>query len=251
MTWVKLDDGFPNNPKIVGLSDHSFRLYVSALCYSGKYLTDGFIPQAVVDQLGNPDELLDNGLWEETLGGIYVNNYTEYQTPKAEVEKKREANRNRVMRYREKGNGVSNGVSNAFVMQPDNRGQITESINNYTEDFEKFWNSYPIKIGKGSAFKAWLKALKKADAETIVTGALRYAKDPNREAEFTAHPSTWLNGERWLDSDLPEKRARIGSKPLLPSAPAIPRFTPDDVPKGVPAPKNIRDIVRQMSDKSQ
>jgi hypothetical protein len=250
MTWVKLDDGFPNNPKIVGLSDHSFRLYVSALCYSGKYLTDGFIPQAVVDQLGNPDELLDNGLWEETLGGVYVNNYTEYQTPKAEVERKREISRNRVTRYREKNNATSNALGNALVTHPEYRVQNTENINNYSEDFEKFWNSYPIKIGKGSAFKAWLKALKKADVETIVEGAIKYAKDPNREAEFTAHPATWLNGERWLDSELPEKRARMSSKPLLPNAPVIPRFTADEAPKGVPVPKNIRDIVRQMSDKS-
>ena len=120
MTWIKLDDGFPQNPKIVGLGDHSFRLYISALCYSGKYLTDGFIPQAIINQLGDATELLEMGLWEETLGGIQVINYTEYQTPKAEVEKKREANRERVTRYREK--------SNALVMHPDNRIQSTDTV---------------------------------------------------------------------------------------------------------------------------
>ena len=245
MTWVKLDDGFPNNPKIVGLSDHSFRLYVSALCYSGKYLTDGFIPQAVVAQMGDPGELLDNGLWEESLGGVYVNNYTEYQTPKAEVERKREANRTRVMRYREKSNGESNAVGNALVTHPDNRIQSTDNINNYTNEFEQFWEIYPWRVGKGSAMKAWAKAIKKATPEIIYEGAERYAKDPNRDPAFTAHPSTWLNGDRWLDSPLPSKTPRNGSQRLDTTPTLIPpRFTADEAPQGVPMPKNVRDLLQ-------
>jgi hypothetical protein len=237
MTWIKLDDGFPQNPKIVGLGDHSFRLYISALCYSGKYLTDGFIPQAIINQLGDATELVQMGLWEETLGGIQVINYIEYQTPKAEVEKKREANRNRVTRYREK--------SNALVMHPDNRIQNTDNINNYMNEFEQFWSSYPLKVGKGAAIKAWLKAVKRATPQIIIEGACRYASDPNRDAAFTAHASTWLNSDRWGDSPLPPKSLR-NSPQRLDNTPTIvpPRFTADDLPQGVPMPENIRDLLR-------
>lgn len=245
MTWIKLDDGFPQNPKIVGLSDHSFRLYVSALCYSGKYLTDGFIPQAIINQLGDATELLEMGLWEETLGGIQVINYTEYQTPKAEVEKKREANRERVTRYREKSNGESNAVGNALVMHPDNRIQSTDNINNYINEFEQFWANYPLKVGKGAAIKAWLKAVKRATPQIIIEGACRYASDPNREAAFTAHPSTWLNSDRWGDSPLPSKTPRNGSQRLDTTPTLIPpRFTADEAPQGVPMPENVRDLLQ-------
>ena len=113
----------------------------------------------------------------------------------------------------------------------------------YTEDFEKFWNTYPIKIGKASALKAWTKAIKKATPEIITEGASRYASDPNREPEFTAHPATWLNGERWLDSPLPEKRSRIASKPFSEPTRIPPKFTDSDIPKGVPAPENLRDLI--------
>lgn len=72
--------------------------------------------------------------------------------------------------------------------------------------FDRFWAAYPAKVAKGAARKAWPKALKAAgDAERIIAGAERYAVDPNREPGFTAHPSTWLNAERWDDDPLPPK----------------------------------------------
>jgi hypothetical protein len=46
----------------------------------------------------------------------------------------------------------------------------------------------------------------------ILAGAKRYAADPNREDEFTAHPSTWLNQDRWLDGPLPQ-RSRVNGSP--------------------------------------
>lgn len=77
--------------------------------------------------------------------------------------------------------------------------------------FEQFWQVYPRKQNKGRAKTAFTKALTKATLTEIIEGAERYRDDPNREDEFTAHPSSWLNGERWTDSPLPmrgQSRAR-------------------------------------------
>lgn len=71
--------------------------------------------------------------------------------------------------------------------------------------FARFWSVYPRKAAKGTARRAWARASSSADADDIIAGAVRYAADPNREPEFTAHPATWLNGERWLDGPLPER----------------------------------------------
>lgn len=65
--------------------------------------------------------------------------------------------------------------------------------------FDRFWEVYPRRAGKGQARRAWATAIKVADPEVIVAGAERYRDDPTRDPRFTKHPSTWLNGECWTD----------------------------------------------------
>lgn len=48
-----------------------------------------------------------------------------------------------------------------------------------------------------------------------MAGVVRYRDDPNREATFTKHFSTWLNAGSWDDEPLP---ARNGSKAMDHSA---------------------------------
>ena len=78
--------------------------------------------------------------------------------------------------------------------------------------FDEFWQTYPRKTSKGTARRAWIKAVRAADPETIIAAALRYRNDPNREDTYTAHPATWLNGERWLDDPLPARDSRSDRK---------------------------------------
>lgn len=77
--------------------------------------------------------------------------------------------------------------------------------------FERFWAVYPLKVKKGYARKCWDRAVRQATPERIIRGAKRYAEDPNRSDEFTAHPSSWLNQGRWDDAPLPARGARNGS----------------------------------------
>ena len=105
MTWIKLDDSLPNNPKILPLSDGAFRLYIEGLCYANQYLTDGYLANAVLirlDQGNNRDELVWAKLWIESEDGICINDYTEHQSSKADVEAKKEQVRDRVKRYQNK-----------------------------------------------------------------------------------------------------------------------------------------------------
>jgi hypothetical protein len=78
--------------------------------------------------------------------------------------------------------------------------------------FPAFWEAYPRRVGRGDAAKAWAKAVAKADPEVIIQGAARYAADPNRAPEYTAHPATWLNGERWADDPLPARAGQQGGR---------------------------------------
>ena len=69
--------------------------------------------------------------------------------------------------------------------------------------FAEFWSTYPRKAAKGAARRAWSKAIRASDPTHIIAGAQEYRDDPNRDDTYTAHPATWLNGERWLDGPLP------------------------------------------------
>lgn len=72
--------------------------------------------------------------------------------------------------------------------------------------FAEFWDSYPRRAGKGAARQAWAKARRRGvPPERLVAAARAYAADPNRQDQFTAHPATWLNQERWDDGPLPAR----------------------------------------------
>ena len=106
MAWIKLDDGFFRNPKIVSISPESKLIYIAGLCYAGAALTDGFIPKNVVKILASEanvsaptkraKELVDAGLWVEDPRGYNVHDYLQHNTSASDVLAKREAARKRM-----------------------------------------------------------------------------------------------------------------------------------------------------------
>ena len=243
MTWIKIDDTLPNNPKILPLSDGAFRLYIEGLCYANQYLTDGFLTEAVLRRLDSGDhrkELTEACLWIECLDGMQINDYTEHQTSKADVEEKRKQSRDRVTRYREK--------SNADVTQPEYRIQNTETeVTTSSNKFDEFWSIYPRKVGKRDAENAYKRALKLATPEEILEGAKRYATDPNRVDQFTAHPATWLNRGSWADQALPPRTPQNGARAVITTPTAVPpRYTSHEAPQGAPMPESVRALLGRM-----
>lgn len=68
------------------------------------------------------------------------------------------------------------------------------------DEFETFWATYPRRVGRGQAVKAWKAATRKVPPAAILEGlALHVPALSAREARFVPHPATWLNGERWAD----------------------------------------------------
>lgn len=70
--------------------------------------------------------------------------------------------------------------------------------------FEAFWLACPRRVGKGAARIAYDKALTKTNAATILDAVTVYAGTRDgQDQTYTAHPSTWLNQERWMDDLTP------------------------------------------------
>jgi len=79
---------------------------------------------------------------------------------------------------------------------------IPEQTNDWpTKAFEKFYDLYPHKIGRGAAEKKFEQIRKSKDPPTwaeLITGLNRYvAKTDDRP---WCNPSTWLNQGRWSDA---------------------------------------------------
>lgn len=66
------------------------------------------------------------------------------------------------------------------------------------EQFERFWKAYPRRIGKGSARKAFEKAIRLTTLEIMLHAIEEYKANKPSWQDF-CHPSTWLNQERWAD----------------------------------------------------
>lgn len=123
MTWIRLDDNFPDHPKVITLSDKAFRTYISGLCYASRYLTDGYLAEPVVKRLDgvlSAVELEGMGLWQKAENGWQIASYSEYQTSKEQVEAAKAKNRERVAKWRKKTQEETevNDITNALVMSP-------------------------------------------------------------------------------------------------------------------------------------
>jgi DNA-binding transcriptional MocR family regulator len=66
--------------------------------------------------------------------------------------------------------------------------------------FEAFWESYPRKLDKAAALKAFSAVLRagKATALELLEGSQRYAHErTGQDQKYTKHAATWLSKESW------------------------------------------------------
>ena len=128
MSWVRLDDVFPECKKLLARPDANLRveasvalvltaLHVRAICYCSRNLTDGLLPAGAVPGIlvgtegeGWPERMVEAGLWEVREGyaarmgsasfrGFFVHDYLDYNPSKRErkkfIQQRREAAKSR------------------------------------------------------------------------------------------------------------------------------------------------------------
>lgn len=109
MTWFRIDDSFGSHPKVLGIPRKeratAVGLWTLAGVWCARNLTDGFLGDHMVDELGCTKKyaaiLVDARLWESAPGGYRFINWLEYQPSRAEVEQRREDDRIRKAEARE------------------------------------------------------------------------------------------------------------------------------------------------------
>jgi hypothetical protein len=109
VSWLKLDDHFPEHQKVTGLHDRAFRFHVTALCYCARNLTDGEVTNraaGVIAAVLNTrpyrwaKELTEAGLWRATDHGWMINDYLSFNPSATQVKDERNAAAERMRRLR-------------------------------------------------------------------------------------------------------------------------------------------------------
>lgn len=110
VTWLKVDDGLPDHPKFVALSNIAARLWLHASCWSSRKLTDGRIPHAVIANLlpneterarkSAATELVDAGIFHAEKGAWTIHDFLDYNPSRKKTLKKRKKNADRLRRWR-------------------------------------------------------------------------------------------------------------------------------------------------------
>lgn len=73
------------------------------------------------------------------------------------------------------------------------------------DGFVLFWNNYPKKVGKGKAEVAWKKHKPNIDDVLKTLDWQKESKEWFKEnGAFIPHPTTYINGKRWLDEPTEE-----------------------------------------------
>lgn len=114
MSWVRLDDGYPDHPKIAVLSDRAFRVHTRALCHAWRFKTTGLIDGKTARRFGATPTVLHEltrvvagfhaPLWEvqpASVGGWYIHDFEDFEVESRE-QQRREKTRERMRRLRER-----------------------------------------------------------------------------------------------------------------------------------------------------
>lgn len=258
MTWFKVDDGFYSHEKVVsiprGVRAEAIGTWTLCGTWSAAKDRDGFVPAHMIEELGassaGAEALVSAGLWKRRRGGGFqFVNWEKYQpTVTSKIEKRKsEAQRQADYRARNandsKGSSQrdSDGVTDAYIPPvpvpvpvPDPKEVKNTSSPTGDGSFDAFYESYPRKVGKEAARRAYEKAIKSTRPEVILEGVRRYAADSNLpEKKFVPYPAKWLNGGQWDDEPQPERdddpwggKRQFGGLPSLES-----RIPPDILSK--------------------
>lgn len=142
--YIRVDADFWDNPKAIAAGPEGRSLYLCALAWSRKQLTDGNLPAHVLPTLafkcGVPidvaqaaaDRIVEARLWKRTADGWEIHDYAEHQLTKADVDRQRAQWRKRQgdkrARDQEKEDGHADvtrdsRVSHARVTRPESESE--------------------------------------------------------------------------------------------------------------------------------
>jgi hypothetical protein len=124
--WLKVDDNFLEHPKFLQAVEEGTELvthlWFKALSYCRRHLTDGRFTHAALRTFSRSrrlsvavNALVNSRLWLQTDDGYEIKDYLDWYESREQVEQKKQANTNKIRRWREAKKPSCNQVTEAGV----------------------------------------------------------------------------------------------------------------------------------------
>ena len=227
--YGKFTQDFPDNPKILPLSDAAFRCLVEATLYSRRMLTDGFLATRLATAkwaLGALDELASNDPLKPSFlvvdGGWMIHDFADHQDTRADIEARRSRNT---------ANGRKGGEARAKRLASDSLSEIQAETETETETykrvkdspssaalesaFDNAWEHWPKKTERVKALTKFKSACKTQSPDELAASIMQFgdAYAATTDKQFVPALGVWLNGQRWTD-ELPSARQDSSKQPM-------------------------------------
>ena len=114
MTWFKIDDDFFFHPKVIAAGNSAIGLFVRCGSWASNHLTDGHIPDKVIEMFGcdaDITRLIEVELLEETDTGYFMPAFLDYNPSAEEVRATRAASAERQRQSRTRRSDDSEDVT--------------------------------------------------------------------------------------------------------------------------------------------
>jgi len=194
--WFRLYSEFAHDPKVQMLSEINQRRLIMLFCIRCNGNVTLQDEQVAFQLRISMDE------WLSSKAIFIDKNFINNDNEVLNWDKRQfvsDSSAERVAKHRQRMKQSSNvTVTPPEQNRTDTEHNITEQI--YMDDFDMFWMTYPKKVGKEAARKAWLKVNPNL---TIVLQALSWQKESpqwfKNDGQFIPNPSTYLNQHRFED----------------------------------------------------
>lgn len=128
MAWVRLHDGYYDNPKVAAVGMVAEALWIRSIAYANRNETDGYLSRRSTASLtvDRPrgvttaaliDALLSAGLWEAVDGGYRIHDFHHYQPSKSENDQRRANTKAKVAKWRAEHPPSRNGYGNPVTQE--------------------------------------------------------------------------------------------------------------------------------------
>lgn len=187
--------------------------------YANEHAKGEFIDFLTIDSIdeiagvvGFGRALVATGWAVESGNGILLPGFTEHNTS-AEVRKTGAAERQKAYRERLKQKTEpaqeNRDVTRDVTSQPREEKR-REDTNTAPEGFESFWKTYPKKVGKPSAIKAFKRVQSSLDdiLQNLEIMVVSEAWTKNA-GQYVPNPATYLNDRRWEDGAAQKETLRF------------------------------------------